>query len=282
MAGKQWDAVVDVSWQPDQVRSALRALAPNAGHWVYVSSGSVYAEDETPDTDETAPLHDPHEGEGPVDIEVYGPAKVACELACREAMGDEHTLLARAGLIAGYGDRSDRFGYWPARIARADDGEQVLIPPRDTAMQVIDVADLAAWLVDAAQNHTAGAFNAVGDESTVGAVLDACLETTGRSPELVEASHDWLSAQGVEPWAGPESLPLWLPRSRLRRLHDAPQQRGTRHRAHPETGRGDGRGGAAVGGAPRPRTREARRPHARPGARAAESPHRLSDSSLCR
>ena len=202
---------MDVSWQPDQVRSALRALASNAEHWVYVSSGSVYAEDKTPDTDETAPLHEPHEDEGPVDIEVYGPAKVACELACREAMGDEHTLLARAGLIAGYGDRSDRFGYWPARIARADDGEQVLIPPRDTAMQVIDVADLAAWLVDAAQNHTAGAFNAVGDESTVGAVLDACLETTGRSPELVEASHDWLSAQGVEPWAGPESLPLWLP-----------------------------------------------------------------------
>jgi 2'-hydroxyisoflavone reductase len=211
VAGQAWDAVVDVSWQPDQVRSALTALAPRTRHWIYVSSGSVYAEDDTPDTDETAALHEPHQGEGVVGIEDYGPAKVACELACRREMGDEHALLARAGLIAGYGDRSDRFGYWPARIARATDGETVLVPPRDAAVQVIDVADLASWLLDAAENHTAGAFNAVGGVSTVGAVLDACLSATGRSPELVEASDVWLTDHEVEPWAGPESLPLWLP-----------------------------------------------------------------------
>lgn len=211
VARATWDAVVDVSWQPDQVRSALDGLAAKAGHWVYVSSGSVYAEDVTPDTDETAPLHPAHAGKGPVGIEEYGPAKVACEEACRAAMGEEHTLLARAGLIGGYGDRSDRFGYWPARIARADDGEQVLVPPVGTAMQVIDVADLAAWLVDAAEHGIAGAFNATGDELTVRDVLDASLEATGRTPDLVEANHDWLSGNGVEPWAGPESLPLWLP-----------------------------------------------------------------------
>jgi nucleoside-diphosphate-sugar epimerase len=211
VAGAQWDAVFDVSRQPDQVRSAVGALVSNARHWVYVSTLSVYADEDVPDTDETAPLHEPHQGEGPVDMEVYGPAKVACELACRSAMGDEHVLLARAGLIVGYGDRSDRFGYWPTRIARADDSEAVLVPPRDTAMQVIDVVDLVTWLVDAAEHRTAGAFNALGDQSTIGAVLDACLAATGRSPDLVEASHDWLTAQGVEPWAGPESLPLWLP-----------------------------------------------------------------------
>ncbi len=237
VSGKQWDAVFDVSWQPDQVASALGALASSARHWVYVSSGSAYAEDETPDTDETAPLHAPHEGEGPVDAEVYGPAKVACELACRAAMGDEHALLARAGLIAGYGDRSDRFGYWPARIARAEDGEQVLVPPRDTAMQVIDVADLAAWLVDAAEHRTAGAFNAVGDESTVGAVLDACLATTGRSPELVEASHGWLGDHDVEPWAGPGVAAAVAAGAGLRRLHDPPQRRGPRDRPQSATAR---------------------------------------------
>jgi 2'-hydroxyisoflavone reductase len=211
VAAASWDAVVDVSWQPDQVRSALDALAAKAEHWVYVSSGSVYAEDVTPDTDESAALHPAHVGTGPVGIEEYGPAKVACEAACRAAMGEEHTLLARAGLIGGYGDRSDRFGYWPARIARTVDGERVLVPPRDDAMQVIDVADLAAWLVDAAEQRTAGALNATGDVLTVGDVLDASVEVTERSPHLVEASHQWLSTQGVEPWAGPESLPLWLP-----------------------------------------------------------------------
>jgi 2'-hydroxyisoflavone reductase len=211
VAGRTWDAVFDVSWQPDQVRSALRSLAERTTHWVYVSSASVYAEEETPDTDEAAPLHDPHSGEGPVDIEVYGPAKVVCEQACRDAMGEAHVLAARAGLIAGYGDRSDRFGYWPGRVARAADGEPVITPPRDNPFQIIDVVDLAAWLVDCAEARTSGAYNAIGGVSTVGAVLDACAETTGRTPRFVNATHEWLAEHGVEPWSGPGSLPLWLP-----------------------------------------------------------------------
>ncbi len=65
VAARDWDAVFDVSWQPDQVRSALRSLAERTTHWVYVSSASVYAEEETPDTDEAAPLHEPHAGRRP-------------------------------------------------------------------------------------------------------------------------------------------------------------------------------------------------------------------------
>ena len=211
VAGRDWDAVFDVSWQPDQVRSALHSLAGRTTHWVYVSSSSVYAEEGTPDTDEAAPLHDPHSGEGPVDVEVYGPAKVTCEQACRDAMGESHVLSARAGLIAGYGDRSDRFGYWPGRVARAADGEPVLTPPRDNPLQIIDVLDLATWLVDCAEARTSGAYNAIGGVSTVGAVLDACVETTGHAPRFAHATHEWLAEHGVEPWSGPGSLPLWLP-----------------------------------------------------------------------
>jgi len=94
VAGREWDAVVDVSWQPDFVRSALDRLAADTQHWVYVSSCSVYAGDSVPDEDETARLHDAHEGEGTVDWSVYGPAKVACEQACLAAMGADHTLVA--------------------------------------------------------------------------------------------------------------------------------------------------------------------------------------------
>ena len=156
VADRDWDAVVDVSWQPDFVRSALTALGHRTGHWVYVSSCSVYSDDSTPDTGEDAAVHPPHEGSGPVSMEQYGPAKVACEQACLDTMGADHTAVARAGLIAGYGDRSDRLGYWPARIDRAaDDGEPVLVPPRDTPLQVIDVEDLAQWLVHLAEHRTA-------------------------------------------------------------------------------------------------------------------------------
>jgi 2'-hydroxyisoflavone reductase len=212
VAGRHWDAVVDVSWQPEMVASALSRLAATTDHWVYVSSSSVYADDATPDAAEDAPLHAAHDRPGPVDRSSYGPAKVACEQRCVEAMGREHVLLARAGLIVGHGDRSDRFGYWPGRLDRAGDGEPVLVPPLEAPVQVIDVEDLAGWLVTCCERRAAGPMNAVGAVTTLGEVLTACRAATGGSPRLVEAGDEWLLAHGVEPWSGPESLPLWVPR----------------------------------------------------------------------
>ena len=195
--------MVDVSWQPAFVRAAVAALAGTVRHWLYVSSCSVYTDDRTAAQEEDATLHEPHRGDGPVDWEVYGPAKVACEQACLAGNGGEHTLVARAGLIGGYGDRTDRLGYWPARVARAADTEAVLTPPRGTATQVIDVEDLAGWLVSAAVRHTPGVFNAVGDVTTLGAVLDAAVASCGIAPRFVEAPNVWLAQEGVEPWRGP-------------------------------------------------------------------------------
>src|SRR4051812_14257220 len=183
---RHWDVVVDVSWQPDFVRSALAALADRTDHWVYVSSCSVYSDDRTPDTAEDAPTHPAHAGSGPVDIELYGPAKVACEEACLEAMGRDGVLIARAGLIVGYGDRSDRFGYWPARLAGARDGDAVLVPPLDGSTQVIDVEDLAIWLVRCGERRTGGAYNAVGDVTDLQTVLDVVCAAVGRAPRWVE------------------------------------------------------------------------------------------------
>jgi 2'-hydroxyisoflavone reductase len=87
----------------------------------------------------------------------------------------------------------------------------VLTPRRDTPLQVVDVEDLAAWLVLGAEQRRSGTFNALGDASTVGAVLDAAVAAAGTSPRFVEAPDTWLAEHGVEPWTGPESLPLWLP-----------------------------------------------------------------------
>jgi nucleoside-diphosphate-sugar epimerase len=211
VGARDWNVVLDVSWQPDQVRTALAALAERTDHWIYVSSCSVYADDSVPGEAEDAALHPAHQGTGVVTVESYGPAKVACEEAVLAAMGADHSALVRAGLICGYGDRSDRFGYWPARVDRAHDCEPVLVPPRHASLQVIDVEDLAAWMVHLAEARVPGAFNALGDVTTVGAVLDACEVVTGRRPSYVEVGDDWLAEHEVNPWMGPGSLPLWLP-----------------------------------------------------------------------
>ena len=209
---RDWDVVLDVTWQPELVHGATAALATRAAHWIYVSSCSVYSDDRTPHSDESAPLHEAWAGSGVADMEGYGPAKVACEEAVRTAVGDERALVCRPGLIAGYGDPSDRFGYWPARVARMQDAEEVLLaPPLDAPVQVIDVRDLTEWLVAVIEAGTTGVFNAVGDTVSVADVIAACAAVTGHEPVAAEASDAWLAEHEVAPWMGPASLPLWLP-----------------------------------------------------------------------
>lgn len=209
VADRAWDAVVDVTRQPLHVGTGLRRLSGRVRHWVLVSTLSVYADDATPGTDEEAPVHVPWRGEGLAPDHAYGEAKVACERALLAA--EPAALVARAGLIVGYGDRSDRFGYWPARFARAAAGEPVLGPPLADPCQVVDVVDLAAWLVTCAERRTGGVVNAVGPTRSIGEVLECCRQRAGTDARLVEAPGDWLAGRGVEPWMGPESLPLWLP-----------------------------------------------------------------------
>ena len=212
MAGQDWDAVLDVSWQPELVRAAVTALGERAPRWLYVSSCSVYADDRTPDTDESAPTHQPWSGTGEAAIEDYGPAKVACERAVLDGVGPRRAFVCRPGLIAGYGDPSDRFGYWPARIARMDSPrERVLVPPLAPSTQVVDVGDLADWLVTVLEDGTTGTFNAVGDPLPLGRVVELCAEVAGNQPVLTPADDGWLGKHGVAPWMGEESLPLWLP-----------------------------------------------------------------------
>jgi 2'-hydroxyisoflavone reductase len=209
VADQDWDAVIDVSWQPELVRSALAALARRTRHWVYVSSISAYRDHSEDGTEE---LHEPWTGTGEATGEDYGPAKVSCETACIEAVPAEQLLIARVGLIAGYGDRSDRFGYWPARVESTDSPQTVvLVPPMETPVQVIDVEDLAGWLVTTAERGTSGTYDVAGDVFGFEELLGECADVSGKDPTFAAPEQDWLIEQGVEPWAGPESLPLWLP-----------------------------------------------------------------------
>lgn len=197
-----WDEVVEIAYAPGIVGSALDALADRAAHWTLVSTVSVYARDDEPGADESAALVEPS------DLTAYPDAKVAAERATAAHVGDR-LLLARPGLIVGPGDPTDRFGYWPARLHR---GGRVLAPdPAGRAVQVVDVADLARWVVDAGRTGATGPVNAVGSSVALEGFLDLVAGVTGFDGELVPADDAWLTGHDVRYWAGPRSLPLWLP-----------------------------------------------------------------------
>jgi 2'-hydroxyisoflavone reductase len=211
--GSQWDVVVDVARQPGHVRRSTAALRDRAGRYVFVSSGNVYADHGTPRADETAALLPALEGDVMETMERYGEAKVACEEHVLDAFGRERSLVARAGLIGGPGDVSGRTGYWPLRLAQpaVPDG-RVLVPDiADHPTQVVDVRDLAGWLVEAGARGTSGIFNTTGQVVPFGEHLRLARDVAGHDGPVVTASEEWLTAHGVQPWMGPRSLPHWLP-----------------------------------------------------------------------
>jgi 2'-hydroxyisoflavone reductase len=213
VAREEWDVVIDVSRQPGQVRRATAALAGRAGSFVFVSSTNVYADHATPGAGEDAALLPALAGEVMASMDTYGQAKVACEQHVLGGFGPDRSLIARAGLIGGPGDTFDRTGYWPVRFRRPAAGDgSVLVPDvPGLATQVIDVRDLAAWLVDAGEHRLSGVFNVVGETIPLPAHLALAREVAGHTGPVVAAGQDWLIARDVQPWMGERSLPLWLP-----------------------------------------------------------------------
>ncbi len=205
LTGRRWDAVVDLARQPGQVRRAVRDLTTR--HWVFVSTANVYADQATGGQDESGTLLPPLDADAMTDPAEYGPAKVACENLVR---GTASSTIARAGLIVGPGDVSGRLGYWPWRFARETATPVVIPDDPDQPVQLIDVGDLAAWLLDCAEGRVDGVFNAAGTPTTLGQVLDAARTTAGHRGPVLAAPSDWLVGHGVTPWMGERSLPLWL------------------------------------------------------------------------
>ncbi|MBG6215615.1 nucleoside-diphosphate-sugar epimerase [Arthrobacter sp. CAN_A6] len=204
VAGQQWAEIIELAYEPALVVGALRALAATAEHWTLISSVSVYASNTDPGADESAAVLQP------LDLKDYGQAKAAAEIATQQAVGDR-LLIVRPGLIAGPGDGSDRFSYWVSRFALAKN-EPVLTPVTEgRAVQVIDVQDLATWIVSAGREGLTGVYNATGDQHSLTEVLDLAADVAGFAGSMISAPDDWLLRNDVHYWAGPRSLPLWLP-----------------------------------------------------------------------
>jgi 2'-hydroxyisoflavone reductase len=241
--GRCWDAVIDTSGQtPRHVSLAAELLRERAGRYLFVSSISVYPDPMLANVDETAPTAAFTPGadiDDARDMENYGARKAACEATLTEVFsGRDHVagreLIIRPGFIVGPHDYSDRFNSWIERAARpspfvipslsrdshaATTIEAVPRRARDDEVgdarddggpvQLIDVRDLAEWMIAMLEQGATGKYNATGPERPMRLldVAQTCIDATGSTGELLLVPSDDLKSAGVVPW---EHIPFWL------------------------------------------------------------------------
>ena len=205
----RYDAVIDTcGYVPRIVELSVHALGPSVAHYTFVSSISVYADPLDGTRGEDEPLATiPDETVEEITAETYGPLKALCEAQVRRGMNGR-SLVVRPGLIVGPLDPTDRFTYWPHRFALGGD---VLVPgDRDHGLSIIDVRDLASFVVGSIEKGVTGTFNVSGDPatSTMGELVDACVDAAGTPARPVWVDEAFLAENDVQPWS---DLPAWLP-----------------------------------------------------------------------
>ena len=198
LAGRVFDAILDPSGYVPAVVRASAELLRDSGHYIFVSSGSVYA-DFSVGPDEESPiaeLGDASADELATDFSNYGALKALCEQAVQDVFG-ERSLIVRPGLIVGPHDPTGRFTYWAHRLER---GGEILAPgPPERRAQFVDVRDLAGWMVDCVERRVMGVFNAINEGVAWGELL--------ADADVVWVSDKHLAAHEVGEWM---ELPLWI------------------------------------------------------------------------
>lgn len=216
LEGREWDVCIDnPTTLPFWVRDAGRILHGKINQYLFISTISVYADNLKP-ADESAPVA-PYTGKDAMaetmeslraaQGELYGPLKALSEKEAEQQFPGKATII-RPGLIVGPGDETDRFTYWPVRLAR---GGEVLAPGDGSdPVQFIDARDLAEWTIRMAERRTVGTFNATGPEhllqmrqmlSGIGSAIHADFRP-------IWVASDFLEADKVEAWS---DMPVWVP-----------------------------------------------------------------------
>ncbi len=214
LEGREWDAVIDTTaYVPAHVEATAAMLADKVRQYVLVSSVSVYADSSKPYANENAPVTELTDETVATmktireSIAHYGGMKARCERAAEKALPLRTTNI-RPGLIVGPRDRSDRFTYWPVRIAR---GGEVLAPGDGSdPVQYIDVRDLGEWIIHCVENRITGVFNAI---SPAGRFNMAEMLYGIKGAFTTDARFTWVDAafletQNLTAW---KEMPVWIP-----------------------------------------------------------------------
>ena len=213
LKGRKWDVCIDNPTSlPFWVRDAGQVLKGNVGHYLFISTISVYADGSKPGINENSPLAQ-YKGKDAMaetqqtlraDIEnLYGPLKALSEAEAHKQFGKNVTIV-RPGYIVGPRDETDRFTYWPHRVAQ---GGEILVPgDGNDPIQIIDGRDLGEWMIRLAEAGTTGTFNACGPDYplSMDAMLYGCQAVTGGGMTLTHVSPAFLDEQQV-------GLPIWVP-----------------------------------------------------------------------
>ena len=213
LKGRKWDVCIDNPTSlPFWVRDAGQVLKGNVGHYLFISTISVYADGSRPGINENSPLAQ-YKGKDAMaetqqtlraDIEnLYGPLKALSEAEAHKQFGKNVTIV-RPGYIVGPRDETDRFTYWPHRVTQ---GGEILVPgDGNDPIQIIDGRDLGEWMIRLAEVGTTGTFNACGPDYplSMDAMLYGCQAVTGGGMTLTHVSPAFLDEQQV-------GLPIWVP-----------------------------------------------------------------------
>ncbi len=209
LKGRRWDVCIDTcGYVPRIVTDSARLLAKSVGQYIFISTISVFADFSKKglnEESEVGVLEDASTEE--ITGLTYGPLKALCEQAAEREMPG-HTTVVRPGLIVGPMDRSDRFTYWPVRIAK---GGEVLTPDRpDIVTQFIDVDDLAMFIVHCAERNILGIYNATSpaEEVTMGEIFNTCKTVSGSDAEFTYVSGKFMEEYEVAPWS---DMPVYVP-----------------------------------------------------------------------
>lgn len=199
--GRQFDAVLDsCCYLPDQAMRTVASLGLEVSYYLMISTISVYGAFAPGQLyDESASLlagaHD------------YGSCKARSEEVFQQAWPGR-VAIVRPGLIVGPHDLTERFTYWPRRVAQG--GDMLAAGQPDSRVQWIDVRDLAQWCVLLAEQNTVGVFNACGpaQPASFGELLACCQEVCASQVRLHWIADEKLLAAGIAPWT---EIPFWLP-----------------------------------------------------------------------
>jgi 2'-hydroxyisoflavone reductase len=213
LKGRDWDVCIDNSgYKPSQVQLTADLLQPHVKHYIFISSVSAYADYISTSIDEDyklATLKDP--GNEEVTGETYGGLKVLCEQIVQKTYGKNANVI-RPTYIAGPGDPTDRFTYWPVRVSRG--GEMLAPGTAADPIGYIDVRDLAEFVRVCVEKRIGGVYNLCNQprSATMGELLDRAKRISGADTTFSWASAEFLDKHGMnEESAPPNAIPIWTP-----------------------------------------------------------------------